>query len=355
MRVFCSCAAKVIGPIPLVRHMSGYAAQAEEVIPANVVMLSGCKDVQTSADVHDTTSFGLKPGTGACGAGGACTCSMIKALQSLPQPSWVELLQEMRKILKSGSYSQIPQLSCSRQMTMTSPFDVLNPQPNGNRRAVLVGINYVGSSCQLSGCHNDVKTMLNYLRTQGFQDSSTQVLLDDGSCQAPTKEAMVSAMRWLVDGAGPGDSLFFHYSGHGASVEDNDGDEADGMDEALCPVDYERAGFLRDDEVFVHLVKPLGEGVQLTCVMDCCHSGTIMDLPYMFRADVNSLDAVANGQCQMQENERWDAARFMQAGMDFAVQHPELILALFSMICSCCTSRDTEEQWDDEEQSETSA
>jgi metacaspase-1 len=31
-----------------------------------------------------------------------------------------------------------------------------------------------------------------------------------------------------------------HYSGHGTQIPDDDGDEADGMDEALCPVDYQK-------------------------------------------------------------------------------------------------------------------
>jgi hypothetical protein len=47
------------------------------------------------------------------------------------------------------------------------------------------------------------------------------------------------------------------------------------MDEALCPVDYASAGVIRDDDVFAILVSPMPKDVTLTCVMDCCHSGTM--------------------------------------------------------------------------------
>lgn len=59
----------------------------------------------------------------------------------------------------------------------------------------------------------------------------------------------------------------------------------DGYDETLVPLDYGSAGQIRDDDIFKALILPLKEGVQLTSVMDCCHSGTVLDLPYVFVAD----------------------------------------------------------------------
>jgi hypothetical protein len=40
-----------------------------------------------------------------------------------------------------------------------------------------------------------------------------------------------------VAGAAPGDHLFFFYSGHGSQMVDEEGDEEDGRDECLVPLD----------------------------------------------------------------------------------------------------------------------
>ena len=60
-------------------------------------------------------------------------------------------------------------------------------------------------------------------------------------------------------GAQPTDSLFLHYSGHGGQTFDLNGDEEDGQDEFICPVD---GGIIVDDELKALLSKHLPEGVR---------------------------------------------------------------------------------------------
>lgn len=90
-------------------------------------------------------------------------------------------------------------------------------------------------------------------------------------------------MRWLVEGCNAGDSLVFHFSGHGVQKLDMNGDEVDGYNEALCPLDFEQSGKILDDEINETIVRPLGPGVKLHAIVDTCHSGTILDLPFLCR------------------------------------------------------------------------
>ncbi len=61
-----------------------------------------------------------------------------------------------------------------------------------------------------------------------------------------------------------------------------DGDEEDGSDEVIYPVDFKQAGHIVDDEIHHYIVKPLQQGVRLTAIFDSCHSGSVMDLPYIY-------------------------------------------------------------------------
>mmetsp|Transcript_108109 Transcript_108109/g.187617 ORF Transcript_108109/g.187617 Transcript_108109/m.187617 type:complete len:826 (-) Transcript_108109:84-2561(-) len=299
----------------MVTHINITPDEANQAVPSTIIQFSGCKDDQTSADVANTASFGI----GGRGAGGACTCSMIKAMQQQPDCSWVQLLRNMRRILKEDGYQQIPQLSCSRDMNLHNPIRYTNWSPKGSFRSVLIGINYYGSRAQLSGCHNDVFAMQKAIQQFGFKSEDQWVLLDDGQHDKPTYCNITRAMHWLVDGAKEGDSLFFHYSGHGTTLADDDyGEEDSGMDQALCPVDYEYSGMLRDDTVYEIMVSPLHQGANLVCVTDCCHSGSIMDLPYTFKASERALVAAESSQrslegAKMEVNQHFNVAMAKEA------------------------------------------
>ncbi|GMG32870.1 unnamed protein product [Ambrosiozyma monospora] len=156
----------------------------------------------------------------------------------------------------------------------------------GNKKALLIGCNYIGSKHALRGCINDVHNMYNFLLKNGYSTDNIVMLTDDNreSVKVPLRANILRAMQWLVKNARSGDSLFFHYSGHGGQEKDTDGDEEDGMDDCIYPVDFETQGSIIDDIMNDYLVKPLVAGVRLTCIFDSCHSGTALDLPYTYRA-----------------------------------------------------------------------
>ncbi|KAG0302107.1 Ca(2+)-dependent cysteine protease [Dissophora globulifera] len=155
------------------------------------------------------------------------------------------------------------------------------------KKALLVGINYFGDPNQLLGCINDTRDIFGFLNGYyNFRYQDTIMLTDDQIYEdkRPTGANIRYWMKWLVKDAEPQDSLFFHYAV---------GDEADGYDEIIYPCDYLRSGIISDDELYDLLVKELPEGVQLTALVDACHSGTMLDLPYVYNGNrVTALEKV---------------------------------------------------------------
>lgn len=159
-------------------------------------------------------------------------------------------------------------------LLMTAPPPAWNPPPAGTgrrRRALCVGIDdYPGA--RLAGCVNDANAWAGALARLGFD---TPQLLLDGQA---TRAAIVRHLSVLVDGSQAGDVIVFQFAGHGTQVPDLDGDElggdSPGEDEALCPHDCMSGELLIDDDIRA-IFGRLPHGVNLTCFMDCCHSGTI--------------------------------------------------------------------------------
>jgi len=158
----------------------------------------------------------------------------------------------------------------------------------GRKKALCVGINYIGMNEQLSGCINDARNVRSFLIQHcGYKSEDIVLLTDDATNprQLPTRQNMLDGMKWLVQSAHKHDSLFFHYSGHGSQIKDRDGDEVDGFDEVILPVDFRKAGIIVDDLMHDIMVTPLPSGCRLTALFDSCHSGTALDLPYLYHTD----------------------------------------------------------------------
>ena len=60
--------------------------------------------------------------------------------------SFQEVLLAMRDILSQGRFTQVPQLSSSRPLDVHHKFNFVPDDFSGTRRAVMIGINYVGKS-----------------------------------------------------------------------------------------------------------------------------------------------------------------------------------------------------------------
>jgi hypothetical protein len=102
----------------------------------------------------------------------------------------------------------------------------------GRVRSCHIGINYIGTKNALNGCINDARNMLSCVSTMareaGVSDVKTLMITDETEVK-PTRRGILDAMLWLIKDVQRGDTLFFSFSGHGTSVKDDNGDEADGM------------------------------------------------------------------------------------------------------------------------------
>jgi hypothetical protein len=146
---------------------------------------------------------------------------------------------------------------------------------SGKRKAFLVGLNYKGSSNALYGCENDVRTMKQRFENIWKVSSNDIVTKLDGEL-SPDK-GFIDCFNEMIEGSSPGDLFFVHYSGHGFQLKDDNNDEADGYDEALML----NTSYVKDDDIS-DVLKKLPEKTTVCMIFDCCHSGTMADLPFLY-------------------------------------------------------------------------
>lgn len=153
------------------------------------------------------------------------------------------------------------------------------------KRALIIGISDYGNAIEdpnkwsnINGA-NDVALLSPLLKKQDYKVTS---LVDSQA----TYSNITNALKKLTKDAKKGDIVYLHFSMHGQPFEDLNGDEADGWDEALIPVDaqmyyeedmYDGGKHLIDDELesfFAKIRSKIGTNGELFVVLDACHSGT---------------------------------------------------------------------------------
>ena len=142
------------------------------------------------------------------------------------------------------------------------------------------------SKVRLDGCVNDVEAMTTVLVERLGVPRENIVTLagwPDDPAARPTEANVRAALAALAQRTyQSGDRVIVHYSGHGVQQPDDDGDEADGLDEAWLLADGRKdpktafAGTIRDDELGKRLRAIRDRGALVWCLMDCCHSATGM-------------------------------------------------------------------------------
>ena len=158
----------------------------------------------------------------------------------------------------------------------------INSFAQTQKRALVIAIsNYPEETGWPSiSCDKDVNVIKPVYEAQGFNDI---VLLQD---KEATHEGIKNGFKNLTTKCGKGDIVLIHYSGHGQQIADDNGDEADGLDETLvcygAPSEYANGytgeKHMRDDE-FGQLIDDLrmkvGKSGNVLVVVDACYSGTV--------------------------------------------------------------------------------
>jgi hypothetical protein len=124
----------------------------------------------------------------------------------------------------------------------------------------------------LDGAVNDAELIAQLLKDRLGFPAADVVLLENG--QASRERILAGFRSHLIESAAPGDVSLFYFAGHGSQVRNLASDESDMLDETLVPADAEADALdIRDKELARLYRTALAKQIQLTVVLDSCHSG----------------------------------------------------------------------------------
>jgi len=152
------------------------------------------------------------------------------------------------------------------------------------KKALIVGINYLGTPNRLHGCVNDANNVYKLLTAHfGFDPANVVMLLDSHA----TTTNILNELNNLVSNPQKGDILYFHYSGHGSQIPAVNGKHG-GVNNIICPVDLDWETKMIADYQLKEIFDRVPHGVSATLFLDCCHSGTDLDQANIYQPHLSS-------------------------------------------------------------------
>merc|ERR1711976_190882 len=154
-------------------------------------------------------------------------------------------------------------------------------------KALLIGIDYLNTQYQLSGCCDDARTMKEFLEKNGFDEAADILVLTDDNPDVnfhPTKANIINGLQWLVTDVQPDDSLFLTYSGMAPGEQDLSSTAPDAIVKALCPMDFSLYGTISEDEAYDIVVRNIPKPCAFNAVFDCANTLFDMGMGWMYAA-----------------------------------------------------------------------
>lgn len=206
----------------------------------------------------------------------------IRRINSSRLPNKVAVINSLVKNYNSNVSNLRRMLNIAIQnINAFKPEFTISNENIKNKKALLIGINYLNTPYQLNGCIDDTTRMKDLLSSHGFNNFKVITDLTDIK---PTKANILNELKNLLVNSKAGDILLFYFSGHGSYTYDRNNDEVDGKDETLISSDFQ--GVL-DDELKSILQNNLPREVTIFGLFDSCHSGSIFDLKFNYLDSTN--------------------------------------------------------------------
>ena len=154
---------------------------------------------------------------------------------------------------------------------------------SGEKHALIIGINYNEDQMKeddLQGCVNDMNNIKEVLQGRCcFMEEDITTLKNSEATRETIEEELLNLV--IFSHKNPGSEIWLSYSGHGSNVTSFR--EEDLKSEVICPSDYATSGVITDRWLQENFVEGLEKTSKVFVLMDCCNSGSNLNLPYRYK------------------------------------------------------------------------